>query len=44
MVVTTIATLKARLRELLAGVKAGEEVVVTERGHPRGLPGPPETL
>jgi len=34
MVVTTIATLKASLSELLAGVKAGEEVVVTDRGRP----------
>ena len=34
MVVTSIATLKASLSELLAGVKAGEEVVVTERGRP----------
>ena len=34
MVVTTIASLKASLSEFLAGVKAGEEVVVTERGRP----------
>ena len=34
MIVTNIATLKASLSELLAGVKAGEEVVVTERGRP----------
>ncbi len=34
MIVTTIATLKASLSELLAGVKAGEEVVVTDRGRP----------
>jgi prevent-host-death family protein len=34
MVVTTIATLKASLSELLAHVKAGEEVVVTDRGRP----------
>ena len=34
MVVTNVATLKASLSELLANVKAGEEVVVTERGHP----------
>ena len=34
MLVTTIATLKASLSELLAGVKAGEEVVVTDRGRP----------
>jgi prevent-host-death family protein len=34
MKVTTIATLKASLSELLAGVKAGEEVIVTERGRP----------
>jgi prevent-host-death family protein len=34
MVVTNIATLKASLSELLANVKAGEEVVVTERGRP----------
>jgi len=34
MVVTNIATLKASLSELLAGVKAGEEVIVTDRGRP----------
>ncbi len=34
MRVTTVAALKASLSELLAGVKAGEEVVVTERGRP----------
>ena len=34
MVVTTIATLKASLSEFLAGVKAGEEVIVTDRGRP----------
>jgi prevent-host-death family protein len=34
MIVSTIATLKASLSELLAGVKAGEEVIVTERGRP----------
>ena len=34
MIVTTIATLKASLSEVLAGVKAGEEVVVTDRGRP----------
>ena len=34
MVVTNVATLKASLSELLANVKAGEEVVVTERGRP----------
>jgi prevent-host-death family protein len=34
MVVTTIAALKASLSEFLAGVKAGEEVVITERGRP----------
>jgi prevent-host-death family protein len=34
MLVTTIATLKASLSEFLAGVKAGEEVVVTDRGRP----------
>lgn len=34
MVVTTIASLKASLSEFLAGVKAGEEVIVTERGRP----------
>jgi len=34
MVVTTIATLKASLSEILAGVKAGEEVIVTDRGRP----------
>ena len=34
MVVANIATLKASLSELLAGVRAGEEVVVTDRGRP----------
>lgn len=34
MIVTTIATLKASLSELLASVRAGEEVVVTDRGRP----------
>ena len=34
MYVTTIARLKASLSELLAGVRAGEEVVVTDRGRP----------
>ncbi len=34
MVVTNIATLKASLSEFLAGVKAGEEVIVTDRGRP----------
>lgn len=34
MYVTTIAKLKASLSELLAGVRAGEEVVVTDRGRP----------
>lgn len=34
MVVTSIANLKASLSEFLAGVKAGEEVVVTDRGRP----------
>jgi len=34
MQVTTIVALKASLSEILAGVKAGEEVVVTERGRP----------
>jgi prevent-host-death family protein len=34
MIVTTIATLKASLSEFLAGVKAGEEVIVTDRGRP----------
>jgi prevent-host-death family protein len=34
MRVTTIAKLKASLSELLAGVRAGEEVVVTDRGRP----------
>jgi len=34
MVVTSIATLKASLSELLAGVRAGEEIVVTDRGRP----------
>jgi prevent-host-death family protein len=30
----SIATLKARLSEYLAAVKAGEEVIVTDRGRP----------
>ena len=34
MVVTSVATLKASLSEFLAGVKAGGEVIVTERGRP----------
>jgi prevent-host-death family protein len=34
MVVTSVALLKASLSELLAGVKAGGEVIVTERGRP----------
>jgi prevent-host-death family protein len=34
MLVTSIATLKASLSEILSGVKAGEEVVVTDRGRP----------
>lgn len=34
MVVTTIAALKASLSEFLAGVRAGEEVIVTDRGRP----------
>jgi prevent-host-death family protein len=34
MVVTSIATLKASLSEFLVGVKAGGEVIVTERGRP----------
>jgi len=34
MLTTTIATLKASLSRLLAAVKAGEEVVVTDRGTP----------
>jgi prevent-host-death family protein len=34
MVVASVASLKASLSELLAGVKAGEEVVITERGRP----------
>jgi prevent-host-death family protein len=34
MVVTSVAVLKASLSELLAGVKAGGEVIVTERGRP----------
>ena len=34
MYVTTIAKLKASLSELLAGVRAGEELVVTDRGRP----------
>lgn len=33
-IVTSIASLKASLSEFLAGVKAGNEVVVTERGRP----------
>jgi prevent-host-death family protein len=34
MIVTSIASLKASLSEFLAGVKAGQEVVVTDRGRP----------
>lgn len=34
MVVTGVAELKARLSGVLRRVKAGEEVVVTERGRP----------
>lgn len=34
MTITNIAALKASLSELLAGVKAGEEVIVTDRGRP----------
>ena len=34
MIVTTIAALKASLSEFLDGVKAGEEVIVTDRGRP----------
>jgi len=34
MVVTNVATLKASLSQFLASVKAGEEVIVTDRGHP----------
>lgn len=34
MIVTTIAALKASLSEILAGVKTGEEVVITDRGRP----------
>jgi prevent-host-death family protein len=34
MVVTNVATLKASLSDFLAGVKAGEEVIVTEHGRP----------
>ena len=34
MIVTTIAALKSSLSELLAGVKAGEEILVTDRGRP----------
>ena len=34
MVTTTIAALKASLSRVLVGVKAGEEVLVTERGRP----------
>ena len=34
MLVTTIASLKASLSEVLAGVKAGEEVLITDRGRP----------
>ena len=38
MIVATIATLKASLSERLAGVKAGEQVVVTDRGCPVARP------
>lgn len=34
MTVTSVATLKASLSEFLAGVKAGEELIVTEHGRP----------
>jgi prevent-host-death family protein len=34
MYVTTMAKLKASLSEFLASVRAGEEVVVTDRGRP----------
>ncbi len=34
MIVTSIAALKSSLSELLAGVKAGEEIIVTDRGRP----------
>jgi prevent-host-death family protein len=34
MLVTSVANLKASLSEFLAGVKAGEEVLVTDRGRP----------
>jgi len=36
----SIATLKARLSEYLQVVKAGEEVIVTERGRPVARLGP----
>ncbi len=36
----SIATLKARLSEYLQAVKAGEEVIVTERGRPVARLGP----
>ena len=34
MVVTSIASLKASLSQFLAGVKTGEEVIITDRGRP----------
>ena len=34
MKVTSVAALKASLSEFLASVKAGEEVIVTDRGRP----------
>jgi prevent-host-death family protein len=34
MTTTGIAELKARLSEYLAKVKAGDEVLITDRGHP----------
>ncbi len=34
MRVASVAELKASLSEVLAGVKSGEEVVITERGRP----------
>lgn len=34
MVVAAISEVKARLSELLAGVRDGEEVVITDRGRP----------
>ena len=51
MTVTTVSKLKASLSEFLRRVKAGEEVLVTERGHviarlspPASSPALPESL